>query len=175
VGNLQRRHVTKDVAPESPLGRGCTRSIFLPLRPWVDGGPDISRTGGLGDGIGLLLAAAPDRSGGATDARRLGTDVLLNAFRQREKLFPHEEPPSLSDRSKLLLQSQAAEHRGRGDQVRGISLMIASVVLVLSACENPPEASCYRVFESVGTENGGRALMKVPCPPGRRGIITTGP
>ena len=38
VGDLQRRHVTKDVAPESPLGRGCTRSIFLPLRPWVDGG-----------------------------------------------------------------------------------------------------------------------------------------
>ena len=48
VGDLQRRHVTKDVAPESPLGRGCTRSIFLPLRPWVDGRADITRTGGLG-------------------------------------------------------------------------------------------------------------------------------
>src|SRR4029079_16724025 len=48
VGHLRGRHVTKDVAPESPLGRVCTRSIFLPLRPWVDGGPDISRTGGSG-------------------------------------------------------------------------------------------------------------------------------
>ena len=38
VWNLQRRHITKDVAPELPLGRGCTQSIFLPLRPWVDGG-----------------------------------------------------------------------------------------------------------------------------------------
>jgi hypothetical protein len=38
VGDLQRRHVTKDVAPESPLGRGCAQSIFRPLRPWVDGG-----------------------------------------------------------------------------------------------------------------------------------------
>jgi hypothetical protein len=26
VGNRQRRHVTKDVAPESLLGRGCTQS-----------------------------------------------------------------------------------------------------------------------------------------------------
>jgi hypothetical protein len=55
------------------------------------------------------------------------------------------------------------------------TLMIASVIVVLVACSNPPEASCYRVFESVVTENNGRFLMKVPCPPGQRGVITTGP
>jgi hypothetical protein len=55
------------------------------------------------------------------------------------------------------------------------SVMIASVVVVLSACNGPPEASCYRVFESVVTENNGRFLMKVPCPPGQRGVITSGP
>ena len=88
VGDLQRRHVTKDVAPRLPLGGGCTQSIF-PSTPTVGGRRAwYNSTGGLGDGIGLLLAAAPDRSGSATDARGLGTHVLLNAFRQRERLFP---------------------------------------------------------------------------------------
>jgi hypothetical protein len=54
-------------------------------------------------------------------------------------------------------------------------VVIAFMIIALSACSNPPEASCYRVFESVVTENNGRFLMKVPCPPGQRGVITTGP
>jgi hypothetical protein len=59
--------------------------------------------------------------------------------------------------------------------MRRISLMIASVIVVLAACDNQPDASCYRVFQSVVTENNGRFLMNVPCPPGQRGVITSGP
>ena len=36
VGDLQRRHVTKDVAPESPLGRGLQQE-HIPATPTVDG------------------------------------------------------------------------------------------------------------------------------------------
>lgn len=36
MGNLQRRHVTKDVAPELPWDGGCTQSIFA-ATPTVGG------------------------------------------------------------------------------------------------------------------------------------------
>jgi hypothetical protein len=55
------------------------------------------------------------------------------------------------------------------------SLLVAFVIVVLSACSTPPEPSCYRIVENVVREQGGRALMKVPCPPGQRGVIGTGP
>jgi hypothetical protein len=48
VGNLQRRHVTKDVAPESPLGTGL-HPEHISATPTVGGRrADITRTGGLG-------------------------------------------------------------------------------------------------------------------------------
>ena len=58
MGNLQRRHVPNDVAPESPLGRGL-QPEHIPATP-TEGGrrADISRTGGSGmesDYFWLLL------------------------------------------------------------------------------------------------------------------------
>ena len=49
--------------------------------------------------------------------------------------------------------------------------IIAFLTVALSACTGSPDPTCYRIYESVVTENGARALMKVPCPPGRRGVL----
>ena len=53
-------------------------------------------------------------------------------------------------------------------------LILAPLSIALAACASPQQqtAYCYRIVESVVTEAGGRALMQVPCPPGRHGIIS---
>ena len=48
--------------------------------------------------------------------------------------------------------------------------------LVLAACATQQQqqqqaATCYRIVESVVTEEGARALMQVPCPEGESGIL----
>jgi hypothetical protein len=45
--------------------------------------------------------------------------------------------------------------------------------LALIACATPQQqvATCYRIVESVVTEEGARALMQVPCPEGESGIL----
>jgi hypothetical protein len=45
--------------------------------------------------------------------------------------------------------------------------------VLLAACATPQQqaANCYRIVENVVTEEGGRALMQIPCPPGRSGIL----
>jgi hypothetical protein len=51
--------------------------------------------------------------------------------------------------------------------------LIILLNLAISACASTrQETACYRVVESVVTENGSRALMQVPCPPGRQGVLT---
>ena len=45
--------------------------------------------------------------------------------------------------------------------------------LILMACATPQQqaATCYRIVENVVTEEGSRALMQVPCPPGGSGVL----
>ena len=45
--------------------------------------------------------------------------------------------------------------------------------LVLAACAAPQQqaVTCYRIVENVVTEEGSRALMQVPCPPGGSGVL----
>jgi len=52
-------------------------------------------------------------------------------------------------------------------------LLILLLNLAISACASArQETACYRIGGSVVTENGSRALMQVPCPPGRQGVLT---
>jgi hypothetical protein len=47
--------------------------------------------------------------------------------------------------------------------------------VLLAACATPQQqaATCYRIVENVVTEEGGRALMQVPCPEGQSGILSS--
>jgi hypothetical protein len=52
-------------------------------------------------------------------------------------------------------------------------LILLVPVLLLTGCAAPQQqaATCYRIVENVVTEEGGRALMEVPCPEGQSGIL----
>src|SRR6188768_3152938 len=78
--NPQRSCLTKDVAPESILGRQQPRAYACldSARGWT--AADITRTGGREDGAGPLLAAALDRSSGVGCFRNhLAADLVTVA------------------------------------------------------------------------------------------------
>jgi hypothetical protein len=50
-------------------------------------------------------------------------------------------------------------------------IVLASVLLAACAAPQQQVATCYRIVESVVTEEGARALMQVPCPEGQSGIL----
>lgn len=51
--------------------------------------------------------------------------------------------------------------------------LVLLIPVLLAACTAPQQqaATCYRIVESVVTEEGARALMQVPCPEGQSGIL----
>jgi hypothetical protein len=85
--NPQRSCLTKDVAPESILGRQQPRAYACldSARGWT--AADITRTGGREDGAGPLLAAALDRSSGVGCVRdHIAADLVTVADAPREGL-----------------------------------------------------------------------------------------
>jgi hypothetical protein len=50
-------------------------------------------------------------------------------------------------------------------------LVLLPLVLAACATQQQQAATCYRIVESVVTEEGARALMQVPCPEGESGIL----
>ena len=130
-----------------------------------------------GSGEPLYSSPAKDDNASLTT---VGRTSFLRSLQSRLRLAMSNaqgarSPQALWD-SPTAAEGDASDlnRRPRKVRVRAL-LMMASVIVALSACHNPPDASCYRVFESVVTENNGRFLMEVPCPPGQRGVITSGP
>jgi hypothetical protein len=52
-------------------------------------------------------------------------------------------------------------------------IVLASALLAGCAAPQQQAATCYRIVENVVTEEGGRALMQVPCPEGQSGILSS--
>ena len=47
----------------------------------------------------------------------------------------------------------------------------AGCALLIASCNGQQQARCYRIVESMGSEDNGRFMMDVPCPPGKTGIL----